>query len=216
MKSRLIVLPLLAALVGAWAAVLGAPGAVQAQCAPSSAHCVEYSPAAGAPGTMVTVTPTTPGGLLPVIQSADCAPNTRVNADFVRNGVVVAVSRLSGTSSRAQFRVPTTTAGTYRIDLYCPDGNTAGTLEPNFEVLGLDTATLPTDVASPGSSPTIPLAAIFAFAFAVAVFAFSRVRLAALDLTSHFGVRTIRLQDRRSVGRSRRLAMARPLRTRRR
>ena len=213
MKSRLIVLPLLAALVAAWAAVLGAPGAAQAQCGSSSTHCVEYSPEAGAPGTMVTVTPTTPGGLLPVIQSADCAPNARVNADFVKNGVVVAVSHLSGTSSRAQFRVPTTAAGAYRIDLDCPDGNTAGTLEPEFQVLGLDTSTLPTDAGVPGSSPTIPLATIFAFTFAIAVFAFSRVRLAVLDRTARFGVRTIRLQDRRIVRRPRRQQMARPRRS---
>jgi hypothetical protein len=214
MKSRLVVLPLLAALVAAWAAVLGAPGAVQAQCGSGSAHCVEYSPEAGAPGTLVTVTPVTPGGHLPVIHSADCAANAQVNADFVKNGVVVAVSRLSGTPNRAQFRVPTTAVGTYRIDLYCPDGNTAGTLEPEFQVLALDTATLTSDVAVPGPGPTIPLAAIYAFAFAVAVFAFSRVKLAVLDRTERFGVRTIRLQDRRSVGHSRRHAMARPLRTR--
>jgi hypothetical protein len=216
MKSRLIVLPLLGALAAAWAAVLGAPAAVQAQCGSGSAHCVEYSPEAGSPGTLVTVTPVTPGGLLPVIQSADCAPNARVNADFVKDGVVVAVSRLSGTSNRAQFRVPTTAVGMYRIDLYCPDGNTAGTLEPEFQVLALDTATLTPDVAAPGPSPTIPLAAIYAFAFAVAVFAFSRVKLVTLDRTARFGVRTIRLQDRRSVVRSRRHAMARPLRMRRR
>jgi hypothetical protein len=215
MKSRLIVLPLLA-LVAAWVAVLGAPRAAQAQCGSSSAHCVEFSPAAGAPGTLVTVTPVTPGGLLPVIQSADCAPNARVNADFVKDGVVVAVSRLSGMSNRAQFRVPTTATGTYRIDLYCPDGNTAVTLEPEFQVLALDTATLTPDVTSPGPNPTIPLAAIYAFAFAVAAFAFSRVKLVVLDRTARFGVRTIRLQDRRSIGRLRRHAMARPLRTRRR
>lgn len=216
MKSRLIVLPLLAAVVVAWAALLGAPRPAQAQCAVGSSRCVEFSPEAAAPGTLVTVTPATPGALLPLIQSSDCAPNARVNADFVKNGVVVAVSPLSGTANRAQFRVPTTAAGTYRIDLYCPDGNTAMTLEPNFEVLGLDTATLPTDVASPNSTPTIPLAAIYAFAFAVAVFAFSRVRLVVLDRAARFGVRTIRLQDRRSVGRSRRHVMARPFRTRRR
>jgi hypothetical protein len=213
MKSRLIVLPLLAALVAAWAAVLGAPGAAQAQCGSGAAHCVEYSPAAAAPGAVVTVTPVTPGGLLPVIQSADCAPNARVNADFVRNGVVVALSRLSGTPNRAQFRVPTTAAGTYRIDLYCPDGNTAVTLEPDFQVLPPDTATLTPDIAMPGSGPTIPLTAIYAFAFAFAVFAFSRVRLVVLDRTARFGVRTIRLQDRRIVRRPRRQQMARPRRS---
>jgi hypothetical protein len=213
MRPRLIVLPLLAALA-APAALLGAPGPAQAQCAAGSSRCVEYSPEAATPGTLVTVTPATPGAVLPLIQSSDCAPNARVNADFIRNGVVVAVSPLSGTANRAQFRVPSTAAGTYRVDLYCPDGNTAMTLEPNFQVLAPDTATVTPDLAAPGSSPTIPLAAIYAFAFAVAVFAFSRVKLVVLDRTARFGVRTIRLQDRRSVGRSRRHAMARPLRTR--
>lgn len=214
MKFRLFVLPLLAALVAAWAAVLGAPPGVQAQCAAGSSRCVEYSPAAGAPGTLVTVTPVTPGGLLPVIQSADCAPNARVNADFVKNDVVVALSPLSGTANRAQFRVPTTAAGTYRIDLYCPDGNTAVTLEPEFQVLAPDTATLTPDDVALASLPTIPLAVTYALAFALAIVAFSRVKLTVFDRAARFGVRTIRFEDRRAVAHTRRRAMARPLRKR--
>jgi hypothetical protein len=209
MRPRLTVLPLLAALVAAWAALLAIPAGAAAQCATTSAACVEFSPSAGPPGTLVTVTPAAGENLLPVIQSADCAPNAKVNADFVKNGVVVALSPLSGSPSRAQFRVPRTAAGTYRIDLYCPNGNTAVTLEPDFQVLPPDTATLAPD-AGMAPAPTTPLAAVWGLAFAVAVLAFSRVKLVVLDQIPRFGVRTIRLQDRRTLGRRRKQQMARP------
>jgi hypothetical protein len=209
MRPRLTVLPLLTALVAAWAALLSLPAGAAAQCATTSAACVEFSPSAGPPGTLVTITPAAGESLLPVIQSADCAPNARVNADFVKNGVVVALSPLSGTTARAQFRVPKTAAGTYRIDLYCPNGNTAVTLEPDFQVLPPDTATLAPDAAMT-PAPTTPLAAIWGLAFAVAVLAFSRVKLVVLDQIPRFGVRTIRLQDRRTLGRRRKQQMARP------
>jgi hypothetical protein len=206
-------MPLVAAGLLAWAALLSTTGVVRAQCGTPGA-CVEYSPAAAAPGAIVTITPAVEGDLLPVIQSTDCAPGARVNADFVKNGVVVALSPLTGNRSRAQFRVPKTAAGVYRVDLYCPEGNTAVTIEPNFQVLPPDTATDPTELAAAPSLPS-PLLATFLLAFAVAAGMFARAKLVALDTTPRFGVRTIRMLDRRLARRRPFSEMARRRTTRR-
>jgi hypothetical protein len=210
MRPRALLVPLLTAGLLALAGLFSAAEVAQAQCGSGSGACVEYSPSAAAPGTVVTLTPATDGDQLPVIQSTDCAPGARVNVDFVKNGVVVALSPLSGTRERAQFRVPQTAAGNYRVDLYCPDGNTAVTIEPNFQVLPPDTATLAPDSGS-GPGPITPLTATYALALLLGVLAFSKTKLIALDRTPRFGVRTILLQDRRLSRRGRSTRSIRPM-----
>ena len=172
------------ALVCAFAVLLSAPGAARAACPSDPDACVHYSPSGAAVGTTVTLTPGTAGGELPVIQSSECAPGARVNADFIRNGVVVALSELKGTKARATFRVPSTAPGFYRVDLYCPDGNHAVTLSPGFRVLAPETSTeavaLVGDEGTRGPlSPLAPFTITFVIAFGLALVVLFRSPLTA-------------------------------------
>jgi hypothetical protein len=180
MRSHARSISLLVASMAACLGLFAAPGVASAAC-PSDPGCVTYSPASGAPGTLVTITPRS-GGQLPVIDSTACGTGARVNADFIRGGVVVALSPVSGDRTRARFRVPQTSPGTYRVDLYCPPAaaNTAVTLSPTFQVLAPETST---DPAVPGeSSFLLPFGSAvgitFGVAFALVLFALPRTRLA--------------------------------------
>lgn len=182
MRNPVLPAALLLAIVATSASLFAAPGRVLAQCATDPQECVTYSPSAAAPGTVVTITPAA-GQVIPVIDSDECAVDARVNIDFIRGGVVVALSPLTGTNERARFRVPSAAPGTYRVDLYCPQGDHAATIA-NFRILAPDTSTIgAVPLGGSGTNFLVPLVAMFALAFAFVLLLVRPIRAAAATLT---------------------------------